>query len=427
MASNCEIELFLQNITRSCLQVTRYSTDDVNYQHDQFSKVVDALVCQLKDTPQLLDILDSGISVVPAMGDISRTQMENIGTSSALCLELLRVGKAEVLCESDNHRKLAEKFFQKVIEQAQSACNQYDQVAVFPKDQPTLDQVRQFIEDSVKDIEKRRSLIERDLDAAEAAAEEACKAAELAQKIANTAKEEAEKAALAASDANAASATAQTNANAARDTIYSIQKHARNAKLNASKALASSSKAEKQAEALIPNMLTVVGIFVAIIIAVVACYLSFLLAKSGIDRSNGAYSRPLELMQLLLTGHIMLGIVFLLLYLVSKLTSHPLTCYCRNFVRDSKSPTTSNCECSQCKHRCSSPSRLRSRYPYVFGINFVFTIGYTVLGVWQVINVYYRSALDELIHLYPLYSAITFGIIALVPIIAVCYVFRRKK
>ena len=448
MAFNNEIEQHLQSITKSCLQITRYSSDDDDHQRKQFSQVARALESQLKETPQLFEVLDTGISVVPAIGDISRIQMENIGTSSALCMELLRSGEMDNLFDSDSHRKITEKFFQKASEQAQSACNQDDQATGSSEGQANveevrriLEQVRQFTSDSIQDMEQRSAHVKLALKAANTAAEEAHKAAELAQKIGNTAKDEASKAAQAARDASDASTAAQANANTAKDTIQSVQEHAKEAKTNADKALASSKEAEtnanialasskeakQQAESLIPSMLTILGIFVAIIIAVVACYLSILLAQNRIDGANGTYSRPFEFMRFLLMGHIMLAIIFLLLYLVSKLTSHSLTCHCKHFAQSTTCSDASNSECSQCQHNCSSPVRLRSRYPYVFGINLAFTIGYTVLGLWQVINVYYRSAIDELIHRYPIPCAIAIAIIASVPIIVVCCVFRRKR
>lgn len=434
MSFNNEIEQHLQRITKDYLQITRYSSDDDDHQRKQFSQVASALESQLKETPRLLETLDTSISVVPAIGEVSRIQMENIGTSSALCLELLRSGEMDSLFASDIHRKTIEKFFQKAIEQAQNACNQNDQVTGSSEGQSSveevhrvLEQVRQFVSDGIQDIEQRSEHVKLAIQSANTAAEEAHKAAELAQKIGNTAKDEASKAAQAARDANDASTAAQANANTAKDTIQSVQEHAKEAKINADKALASSKEAKQQAESLIPSMLTILGIFVAIIIAVVACYLSILLAQNRIDGANETYSRPFEFMRFLLMGHIMLAIIFLLLYLVSKLTSHSLTCHCKHFAQSTTCSDASNFGCNQCQHNCSSPVRLRSRYPYVFGINLAFTIGYTVLGLWQVINVYYRSAFDELIHRYPIPCAIAIAIIASVPIIVVCCVFRRKK
>lgn len=428
-----ELEQHLQSITKSYLQITKYSSEDDDHQRKQFLQVARALESQLKKTPQLLEALDTGISVVPAIEDIHRIQMENIGTSSALCMELLRSGEMDNLFDSDSHRKITEKFFQKAIEQAQRACNQDDHAAGSSEDQANaeevrrlLEQVRQFTSDSIQDIEQRSARVKSALKAAEAAAEEARKAAELAQKIGNTAKDEASKAAQAARDASIASTVAQANANTAEDTIKSVQEHAKEAKTNADKALASSEEAKQQAESLIPSMLTTLGIFVAIIIAVVACYLSILLAKNGNNGANGTYSRPFEFMGFLLMGHIMLAIIFLLLYLLSKLTSHSLTCHCKHFAQSTTCSDTSSLECSQCQHNCSSLVRLRSRYPYVFGINLAFIIGYTVLGLWQVINVYYRSAVDELFHHCPILCAAAIVIIAVVNIIVVCKVSRRK-
>lgn len=423
-----EVEKNLQAITRRYLQTTRHAANDGNYQKWQFRNVAEALASQSKDTPQLLEILDSGVSVVPAMSEITRAHMENIGTSSVLCLDYLAcVGPEEIIITEDL-RKLIQKFFEKAIEQAKKACVHYDQAASPSPEQLTYEKrLIGFFEESVNDIEKRRKLVEKDLEAAEHAAAQAKAAAELAQRIADSAKTEANIATQAANAASEASTKAQQNADTAQKTIGSVQKIANEAKKNAKSALESSQHAEEQASALIPNMLTVLGIFVGIIIAVVACYLSILLAPNGADATNGIYSRPFEFMQFLLMGHVMLGVVFLLLYLVSKLTSHTLTCPCKRFKRDATSSDTSNFNCSECEKKCSSPARLRLRYPYVFGINLVFTIGYCCLGLWQIINVYYRRDLDNLIANYPLPSLLGFVGLAIIPVIVICVVFKRPK
>lgn len=119
---------------------------------------------------------------------------------------------------------------------------------------------------------------------------------------------------------------AQFSAQSAQKTIDQLQKQitqtqgnvkkltreARTAKEKANSALGKIEDTADEAKSLIPNMLTILGIFVAIVIAVVACYLSVLI------NAHSGNSESISLVTCLLMGHILGNIIFLLLYFISK-------------------------------------------------------------------------------------------------------------
>lgn len=128
--------------------------------------------------------------------------------------------------------------------------------------------------------------------------------------------------------------------------------------------------ATNEAKNLIPNMLTVLGIFVAIIIAVVGCYLSVLL-----NPPEGG-TATVSLATYLLMGHILVNIIFLLLYFISKLTDRQIACYCHR---------ADLANCGACTERCTWFSRMWIRYPVVVMLNSAFAVGYYILFFSQVV------------------------------------------
>lgn len=135
---------------------------------------------------------------------------------------------------------------------------------------------------------------------------------------------------------------------------------------------------KKQVEDILPHTLTIIGIFVAVIITIVACYLGSILQKvdyledenvalsqtvenltntlstmsvagtpTQIENSNGmakaiiASARSLQSsLRTTIMGGVVLLIIFFLLYLVAKLTGRPISCYCK----DGNAYDCKNCE-----------------------------------------------------------------------------------
>lgn len=170
-------------------------------------------------------------------------------------------------------------------------------------------------------------------------------------------------------------ANAQRAAQEAQDAVERAQKEVERAQDEAQ-------KAQKAAESVMPNMLTTLGVFIAIVIAVVACYLTLLMTQ---HMDPGM--RPLDLGMILVMGHILINVIFLLLYLISKMSNHPLACKC---------PVGRELDCGQCRpelrQHCNWGNKLLLRYPYMVLLNGLFFLGYLGLGLWQLFRPYWEGA-----------------------------------
>lgn len=142
--------------------------------------------------------------------------------------------------------------------------------------------------------------------------------------------------------------------------------------------------AKKNVDSLLPNVLTILGIFVAIIIAVVAAYLSVILLQEKVGAGITVFH---TVVTCVLLGHVLLNLIFLFIYLISRMTTFTLACYC---VRGKHS------DCTKCdkNERCSWWNRLWFRYPYVVLFNAICIIAYFALGIWRIVSEYIGSEID---------------------------------
>lgn len=365
----------LRAIAEDELVITRHGAETEDYQRKQFLAVKNRLSEIYNKTPDLLAKLNSGIVIVP--DNITHTKMEKIGISSQFCLGFIQDVPGLWGEKEEGLQDIVTRFFVLTNEQAQNACRQFEKEEAEKHDAIILDKFTQkytqFIEDSIEDIVARHSLITKDVKEAEGNAENA--------RIAS------DNAVLAAKNAIVASSEAN--------------RIVKKSKSSAQSAIKTAQKAEKTADGMIPNMLTVLSIFVGIIIAVVACYLSVLLVAKDTETISKV-SVPLAFMMVWLLGHIILMVTFLLLYLTSKLTDKSLACHCKGFVlptgggNNSKNASKMP-ECNQCAHRksCNILIQLRSRFPYIYWINVIFVIGYLVLTVIHLVDLYFADWLYE--------------------------------
>lgn len=176
--------------------------------------------------------------------------------------------------------------------------------------------------------------------------------------------------------------------------IVLIYEMSQRTKTAAERALASAEKAEKQvidartaANGIVPNMLTILGVFIAIIIAVVACYLTLIF-----NQHQESPFPSLNISMCLLMGQLLMDIIFLLLYLISKLTNYTLACHC--FV-------SRETDCSQCpdqfRNKCRLLNRIWLRYPYIVILNLIFVFSYFGLGLWGFLEIYLGNSISTIL------------------------------
>lgn len=149
-------------------------------------------------------------------------------------------------------------------------------------------------------------------------------------------------------------------------------------------ALEQSGEAKKNVDSLLPNLLTILGIFVAIIIAVVAAYLSVILLQEKVGAGITVFH---TVVTCVLLGHVLLNLIFFFIYLISRMTNFTLACYC---------VCGKHTDCSKCdkNEQCRWGNKLWFRYPYVVLFNATCIIAYFALGIWRIVSEYIGSEID---------------------------------
>ncbi len=416
----------LQAIAWRSLTTTEHTENSCDIHREQIVKIADDLRTLNKKPEELLREIRKPHSIVRSNVDISRrSEIENLGRSSVRCQAELKKHPEYLEAYEQDFVDVMFAFFEEAAVQAENVCDAFSiAVSVRKICDESITTLNQYGQEIISDIKTKKEDVENAVLAAQVALEKANKAIEEANIAISTAKQAAE-------DASKASALAQSAGEAAKKAEAS-----KNAVRKALK------KATEDARGLLPNVLTILGIFVAIIFAIVACYLGIVLEEHSIAKSGVAYPKPLEYAKFLLMGHMALALVFLLLYLVSKFTPYSIASYCERF--ESKIPQKENedveiapntdaaCDCSKCKHQCSGPRRLRLRYPYAVGFNFAFALGYGALWCWQLINVYFRDKVDDFINCILKWKYWEVGLIGLLllaftPAVLLLIIFRKGK
>lgn len=146
-------------------------------------------------------------------------------------------------------------------------------------------------------------------------------------------------------------------------------------------------KAIKSIDNIIPHMLTSLGIFVSIIIAVVVVYLSDLISISG---NVPPYITQFQFARYLMSGHIIFNIVFLMLYLISRLTNKTVLLRCSEYESLEKYEKFRYRPCANCKKQkcgeCNFIKKLWKKATYMVGINLICCAGYLFLYDWWYIE-----------------------------------------
>lgn len=155
-----------------------------------------------------------------------------------------------------------------------------------------------------------------------------------------------------------------------------------------------SSEIRNTSNEVIPHMLTSLGIFVSIIIAVVAVYLSDLVSIHG---DNGYYLSQLQLGRYLLSGQIIFNIIFLLLYIIARLTNKNILLHCSYFKSKNNSKKSKYRPCVNCKRKnvCNFFVKLWKKATYMVGMNLVCFAGYYVLFNWWIIEIYIWPSINN--------------------------------
>lgn len=161
---------------------------------------------------------------------------------------------------------------------------------------------------------------------------------------------------------------------------------------NANKATEKANKATKQAEDLLTQILTVTGIFTAIIVAVVACYLSYILNRVDELKSGMTSSPFVNIARLGILACIVLLVAFFMVYLTAKMTGRSIACYSRKCPKQETKQETKQentvegiTHCDKCGEResCCNLKRFWRRYPYIaaiLGVLLIFSVVWILIA-----------------------------------------------
>jgi hypothetical protein len=125
----------------------------------------------------------------------------------------------------------------------------------------------------------------------------------------------------------------------------------------------------KHAATLQTELITVLGIFAAIIMTFSG---GFSLLGSVMSAINDAKDYEMIILATIICGMVMFDTLFLMMYLIGKLTERNIYARCR----------TVDCSCTS-DEKCSGLQRIRKRLPYVFYFNVLCLIGIAIdCAVW---------------------------------------------
>lgn len=439
----------LRSFAKEVLVNTSFNTEDEDFLVNQYSKVYALIGSLHKESPDILaSIVENwdGDRIIPTVEEIGIEHMHNIGTSARTCLEHLNSQSCSISDEDleEKSRLLrVEQFLKLVGKQAQVLSAKYyiahsGKKTIEPDkfDDEIRERVKSFAEDYQKLVDQEKNELDKKLKELEEKLKELEEKRTAFNELETKLSDIASNAKKEVANLDATVTKAKTDAGNAKTAADEAKLSAENAKMaakeileNITTATTAANEAKETAKEMLPNMLSALGILVGIVVAIVGCYLSILLGEHSNDITSAiGYSRPFEFARYLMMGHLTAMVVFLLMYLISRISRASLSCSCNNFYPKLSNPNDANVhDCSQCTKQCGIPTRFVRRYPYLFGINLACCIGYVLLAIWQFVNVYFREQIDAWIISMGLGNIFIIAMAVLFVVGICCYAFFSKK
>lgn len=136
-------------------------------------------------------------------------------------------------------------------------------------------------------------------------------------------------------------------------------------------------KTRDDANNVLSTVLTVLGIFVAIVIAFIGGYFSI----SASLESKISNIPQIQLAHFMLMGHVVINLIFMFMFMLARLSNKNLCVMCTNCTGHSDSSKCHTCGC-----QCNWHHRLTRKYPYIVMTNWFFIVGYVVLFLWWYVD-----------------------------------------
>lgn len=142
------------------------------------------------------------------------------------------------------------------------------------------------------------------------------------------------------------------------------------------------SKAERKASSLQGELISVLSIFSAIVIATSG---GFSFVSASISSLNSGIPFHRVLCVICLCGIALFNSVFVLLYMVGKIIDRSVYTACGSSTNEDKSAA-----CHTCTHNCYSLRKIRKRLPYIFWFNATMILFLIIVGLrWLYLNKYW--------------------------------------
>lgn len=143
-------------------------------------------------------------------------------------------------------------------------------------------------------------------------------------------------------------------------------------------------KTQNDANNILSTVLTVLGLFVAIILAFAGGFFSV----SASLESKISNIPQVQLAHFMLMGHVITNLIFLFMFMLARLSNKNLCATCKNCTGHDDSN-----KCHSCGSQCNWYHRLTRKYPYIVVANWFFAIGYVVLLLWWYIDEFLYDAI----------------------------------
>lgn len=176
-----------------------------------------------------------------------------------------------------------------------------------------------------------------------------------------------------------------------------------------------------QSESILANVLTIMGIFVAILMAFFG---GFSIVRNGLEVSFSEI-RQVRFAYFLLMGQVLANLFFVLMFMITRLSEHSISVYGCGKKKDSDEVTS---DCASCVEDCSFNTKLKKKYPYVIYTNEMVLCGYFILWAWWYVDVFLYPHFERLLVNSLIISLAIFAvIIAAVVIPASIYFYNKHK
>lgn len=195
--------------------------------------------------------------------------------------------------------------------------------------------------------------------------------------------------------------------------------------------------AQDSIQNILPNLLTVLGIFISVIIAVVIIYITFFLEKDVNILLNSILQ--LQIGKYVLSAHLLGNVMFLLMFMIARLTNRNILSTCGEYKLDKENyserdeieyeSSVYRNACANCKYntKCSIIRKLSNKAGYIIGFNWLMLILYFVVYTWWIFDYYWYKGYHVFFSSPDFVGLLISGITIFLVTLFMCNLFKSKS